>query len=201
MVVESVEKALEDDSGIFAVAEDDEASKESALESKEMASEALVDETPPQQSKSAASLLPTAGDYFFFQSADGQKIFLHSLNAKCLAFEYGALNVAPNAISGRILQIDEGIVTEGLRKRCRYLSTLPIHCPFKVVELDLKSPLVSEEALDNFAADLQWRKQQRQSKERYEKRFHRKQQKKEKRQNSATIIVPSGQHERPVEAT
>jgi len=195
MFDESVEKALEDDSGIFAVAEDDEASKESALESKEMASEALVDENPPQQSKSAASLLPTAGDYFFFQSADGQKIFLHSLNAKCLAFEYGALNVAPNAISGRILQIDEGIVTESLRKRCRYLSTLPIHCPFKVVELDLKSPLVSDEALENFSAELNTRKHQRQSKERYEKRFHRKQQKKEKRQNSTTIIVPSASNQ------
>jgi len=152
--------------------------------------EVVTAEDPPKSAKSAASLLPT-GDYFFYQSADGQKIFLHSLNAKCLAFEYGALNAAPSAISGRILQIDEGIVTEGLRKRCRYLSTLPIHCPFKVVELDLKSPLVSEQALENFASELQYRKQQRQSKERYEKRFHRKQQKKEKRQNSTTVIVPS----------
>ena len=64
-----------------------------------------------------------------------------------------------------------------------------------MIELDLKSPLVSEEALDNFATELRSRKALRQSKERHEKRFHRKQQKKEKRNNQSTVIVPSGQND------
>jgi len=176
-------------------AEGMEEAKERVQEATELPSDEAAGEDLPRPSIPAAVVAPTSADYFYYQSADGQKIFLHSINAKCLAFEYGALNAAPVTISGRILQIDEGVVTEGLRKRCRYLSSLPIHCPFKVVELDLKSPLVSEEALENFSGELHSRKQQRQSKERYEKRFHRKQQKKEKRQNSTTIIVPSASNQ------
>ena len=63
-----------------------------------------------------------------------------------------------------------------------------------MIELELKSPWLSEEALENFSAELQARKSLRQSKERHEKRFHRKLMKKEKRQGS-TVIVPSGQNE------
>ena len=108
--------------------EEEEEKKEEEKKEEEKKEEASAVVT----TKSSSSALSSAGDYFFFQSSDGQKIFLHSVNVKCLAFEYGALNAAPISISGRIVQIDEGIVTEGLRKRCRYLSTLPNHCPFKV---------------------------------------------------------------------
>jgi len=184
------EAKLEDDAAESIPAEaaaDDDALEAEAIDQQVGQSGDCV----PEVAVNIKAGLSTAGEFFFYQSADGQKIFLHSINAKCIAFEYGALNSAPQTISARILQIDEGSVTESLRKRCKYLSTLPINCPFKVVELDLKSPLVSEEALDNFTAELHQRRQIRQSKERYEKRIHRKQQKKEKRLHSTTVIVPS----------
>ena len=117
---------LEDDAQCFVNEQGDQGPEAGDEATHETASERQ------SASTTTTAAAANAGDYFFYQSSDGQRLFLHSVNVKCLAFEYGTINAAPTAISGRVLQIDEGIVTEGLRKRCRYLSTLPIHCPFKV---------------------------------------------------------------------
>lgn len=111
--------------------------------------------------------------FYFYQADDGQHIYLHSLNARCLVKEYGSLEHCPQKITATIVEKESVFVTEELRKRLRYLSHLPLTCGFEVVELSLKPPLVSKDTLKHFADDIEKRRRLRQRKARDEKRMAR----------------------------
>lgn len=84
-------------------------------------------------------------NYYFFQSADGQNIYLHPLNVKMLQVCYGDLSRSPETINGRILQMDEYKMDKQLRQKFTCLSHLPIACQFTICEIDLKPPYVTED--------------------------------------------------------
>ncbi|XP_028400700.1 RING finger protein 10-like [Dendronephthya gigantea] len=102
--------------------------------------------------------------YYFYQAEDGQHIFLHPVNARCLIKEYGSLENCPQTIEGDIVEIECHTQTEELRRRFRYLRHLPLTCEFAICEIDLKPPTVSWETLQYFKDDIRKRHLQRQKK-------------------------------------
>lgn len=89
-----------------------------------------------------------------FLASDGQQIYLHSINVRTLEACYGSLEQCPQEISGRIVEKEAGSMTPQLRKRLRYLEHVPITCQFEVIELDLRPPVVTPEALARFQGEF-----------------------------------------------
>lgn len=87
--------------------------------------------------KSSTASLPLDLAYFY-QSSDGQRIFISGFNNRCLLAEYNSLARAPSHIKARIVAADSLFMTEeNRRQRFKYLAHLPLHSEFKIVELDL----------------------------------------------------------------
>lgn len=106
----------------------------------------------------------------FYQAEDCQQMFLHPVNVRCLAREYGSVKFSPVTITAKVVEIEEHTVTEELRRRHCYLAHLPLTCEFSLCELALHPPILSKETLDYFSDDLEKRKRLRQKKVRDEKR-------------------------------
>lgn len=88
--------------------------------------------------------------FYFYQSRDGQPLYLHSINIRMLQMMYGSLDRAPHIIGGKIVQKEICSMTEELRKRLKYLQHLPVTSQFEVAEITFGSELVSEEVMDVF---------------------------------------------------
>lgn len=88
--------------------------------------------------------------FYFYQAADGQHLYLKSINVRMLQMQYGSLDKAPRTICGKILQKESCSMTEDLRKRLKYLQHLPVTSQFDVVEIALDIPIVSAEVLAKF---------------------------------------------------
>jgi hypothetical protein len=108
-----------------------------------------------------------ADDYLFYQAVDGQNLFLHSLNYRCLLHEMqiskpvaDPLIMLPPRIRAKVLQIETHRMTHDIRKRFRFVSHLPLSSLFSLVEVDL-SPGLSVATLDMFGADIAQRQQAR----------------------------------------
>ncbi|XP_060787167.1 RING finger protein 10 [Neoarius graeffei] len=126
--------------------------------------ETLTNEAGPQQNSQPGPY------YYFYQAEDGQQMFLHPVNVRCLLREYGSLENSPQSISATVAEIEGHTVNEDVRRRHRYLSHLPLTCEFSICELNLQPPVVSKETLDSFSDDLERRRRMRQKKARDEKR-------------------------------
>ncbi|KAI1287639.1 RING finger protein 10 [Halotydeus destructor] len=111
--------------------------------------------------------------YYFYQSSDGQHIYLTSVNARMLAKEYGSLENSPLEIEGRVVEIELESMTEEMRKRTKHMHHIPLTCEFKVVELDMKPPLVSQATADVFGDELGHREKNRRRRARNERRHDR----------------------------
>ncbi|XP_072538641.1 E3 ubiquitin-protein ligase RNF10 [Salminus brasiliensis] len=164
----------------YASAFDDEvqdAPEEPPEELPEQVPEGPGEENPDQgagQSEAAPPQNPQHGPYYYFyQADDGQQMFLHPVNVRCLLREYGSLENSPQSITASVVEIEGHTVNEDVRRRHRYLSHLPLTCEFSICELNLQPPILSKETLDSFSDDLEKRKRLRQKKVRDEKRRER----------------------------
>lgn len=109
--------------------------------------------------------------FYFYQSSDGQHLYLHSINVRMLQTMFGCLEHAPKTISGRILQKESCSMTEELRKRLKYLQHLPVTCQFDVVEIELDCPaIISEDVRSKFKDELFQRQKNRQRRAREERK-------------------------------
>ncbi|XP_069817360.1 E3 ubiquitin-protein ligase RNF10 isoform X2 [Dendropsophus ebraccatus] len=108
--------------------------------------------------------------YYFYQAVDGQHVYLHPVNVRCLVHEYGSLERCPEIITAPVVEIDGFTVNEEVRRRHRYLCHLPLTCEFSICEMSLGPPAVSEETLAYFSDEVEKRKRQRQRKARDERR-------------------------------
>ncbi|KAH8302176.1 hypothetical protein KR044_003713, partial [Drosophila immigrans] len=108
--------------------------------------------------------------YYFYQSNDGQNIYLHPLNVKMLQACYGTLDLAPVLIAGQILQKEHHSMDEEHRRKFTCLGHLPLTCQFAVVEVDLQPPTISNSILKLFKDDILNRKKERQRREREERK-------------------------------
>ncbi|CAH6778791.1 RING finger protein 10 isoform X2 [Phodopus roborovskii] len=146
-----------------------------ACEDSEVADDHLGEE-PGQEGPIAKPGLTQLGSspcYYFYQAEDGQHMFLHPVNVRCLVREYGSLEQSPEKISATVVEIAGYSMSEDVRQRHRYLSHLPLTCEFSICELALQPPVVSKETLDMFSDDIEKRKRQRQKKAREERRRER----------------------------
>lgn len=109
-------------------------------------------------------------DFYFYQAADGQHIYLHAMNVRMLEHYYGCLKDCPLTLTGRIVEKETGSMTEDLRQRLRYLQHLPVTCQFEVAEIQLKPPFVNKETIEHFQDQLEIRKRRRMRRARDERR-------------------------------
>ncbi|NXP12029.1 RNF10 protein, partial [Thinocorus orbignyianus] len=132
-------------------------------------------ETSCQESKDTISSghLSNSPFYYFYQAEDGQCMYLHPVNVRCLVREYGSLEKSPEKITAAVVEITGYSMTEDIRQRHRYLCHLPLTCEFSICELALKPPIISKETLELFSDDLEKRKRLRQKKARDERRRER----------------------------
>ncbi|XP_069726898.1 E3 ubiquitin-protein ligase RNF10 [Phaenicophaeus curvirostris] len=132
-------------------------------------------ETSYQESKDTISSghLSNSPFYYFYQAEDGQCMYLHPVNVRCLVREYGSLEKSPEKITASVVEITGYSMTEDIRQRHRYLCHLPLTCEFSICELALKPPVISKETLELFSDDLEKRKRLRQKKARDERRRER----------------------------
>ncbi len=107
--------------------------------------------------------------YLFYQAATGTNIFLHPLDIKILLSYYKAYASFPNTITIRPEGSDEGTINEELRKRCKYLSHLPLGTDVVFVEADLEDTL-GQAAVAPFEQALKQRRNRRREKVRKEDR-------------------------------
>ena len=108
--------------------------------------------------------------FYFYQSSDGQPIFLHALNVEMLVKEYGAFEACPPIIKGVILEKDGSNMSEDLRNKLRFLKHVPVTCYFEVAELALDKQIVSATTRDHFGPQLDQRKRKRAQRARAERR-------------------------------
>ncbi|CAD7697595.1 unnamed protein product [Ostreobium quekettii] len=96
-------------------------------------------------------LVPSAGDpqgdYYFYQAADGQLLFLHPVNMKCLLKKYGDYLACPPTLEGKVVELEDVAQDEASRKRFRHLAHLPNRGTFNLAEIDL-SHLLPDEFLE-----------------------------------------------------
>lgn len=120
---------------------------------------------------------PAAGQprqvFYFYQSSDGQPLFLHALNVQMLVKQYGALEKCPTVIKAKILEKEGSVMTEELRDRLRYLRHLPVPTNFEVAELEMNQ-ILSEETMKLFKDQVEKRKRNRDRKLKDEKRREKK---------------------------
>ncbi|RIA95012.1 hypothetical protein C1645_734374 [Glomus cerebriforme] len=109
--------------------------------------------------------------YYYYQSEDGQHIYLHPLDIRVLKHEFGSYDNFPDEITVRVVGVDESTMTEDLRKRFKYLSHLPLSCDVTFLEVDLKG-FVSDNSLKVFENELRQRYNRRKEKARKEEWLH-----------------------------
>lgn len=107
--------------------------------------------------------------YYFYQSTDGQPLYLHSMNTRMLQAMYGSLDKSPQMITGKIVHKDSSSMSEALRKRLKYLQHLPICTQFEVVEVEFKQGVISPEVLAYFKDEMNGRRKDRQKRARAER--------------------------------
>ncbi|NXI46220.1 RNF10 protein, partial [Galbula dea] len=110
-------------------------------------------ETSYQESKDTSSSghLSNSPFYYFYQAEDGQCMYLHPVNVRCLVREYGSLEKSPEKITAAVVETTGYSMTEDIRQRHRYLCHLPLTCEFSICELALKPPIISKETLELFS--------------------------------------------------
>lgn len=104
----------------------------------------------------------TEKSFLFYQSSDGQHIYLNPFSTKILCQEYGSLENCPLEIRANVLQMDWISMSESWRKRFKYLEHLPLTCEFRLIEIDFeKSNLVSMETYKLFEDQIKMRARER----------------------------------------
>lgn len=105
-------------------------------------------------------------DYiYFYQSDDGQAIYLHPLNVRMLKHEFGDLKNCPSSITAKIIELQWQSVYDDVRRRYAYLRHLPLSCEFKIAEVELEGSIISQATQHTFANEINNRKKDRKRKE------------------------------------
>jgi hypothetical protein len=132
------------------------------------AQEHLLGSSPNNTLASAATLtqLTTEGDYYYFyQASDGQWLYLHPVNLRCLLTYYGSYRACPPTITARAIEMEDATQTDITRKRWKFLAHLPLYGGFRLVECALPADVLPPEALAPFAEELAARDKRRKRRE------------------------------------
>ncbi|CAM9897744.1 unnamed protein product, partial [Hapterophycus canaliculatus] len=121
-----------------------------------------------------ASSAPAGGGPFkFFQSGDGQKVFLHPFDMRQLLDDAEKGLPLPERIDAKVLEVETVKLTPELRRRLPFLGHLPIHCDISFLEVDMGG-FVSEETANKFREETQKRERKRRGRAAQEARVAKK---------------------------
>jgi len=123
----------------------------------EVAEEAAEKKDDTEGSSAASS--PEA--FYFYQASDGQNIFMHPLNFRCLYKELGSFDKLPLTVEGTVLQMEEVTQNEKMRKRRKMIiGHLPLSTQFQFCEIEM-SNFVSSKTLALFSDEIRFREKRR----------------------------------------
>lgn len=60
-------------------------------------------------------LLLQSGDFYMYQSSDGQWVYLHPLNLRCLLHAFGSYGACPSTVTGKLLEIEDVVQDDASR--------------------------------------------------------------------------------------
>jgi hypothetical protein len=124
----------------------------------------------------AAAAASVDGVYYFYQSADGQQLYLHSLPYRALLHEAGGSVAAlPPRIRGRVSHLDSYVQDNLVRSKLRFLSHLPLTANFRLGLVDLGSlnPPLSRGTLSALASEVAAEKKARATAARKQKELNK----------------------------
>lgn len=130
---------------------------ESADDSSSSSAVGVVPPKPgrPGQSQSQSQSSAAPDLYHFYQSADGQQLYLHGLTFRSLLLQYGGnVSSLPARISGRIAHLDSYVVDRDVRAKHRFLSHLPLTASFGLALVDLMAPQLSRATIATMAPEF-----------------------------------------------
>ncbi|KAJ3222830.1 RING finger protein 10 [Clydaea vesicula] len=87
--------------------------------------------------------------YYFYQSSDGQNLYLHPLDIKILLHEYGEYSKFPDKIDVDIIHLSESTLDEDLRKKFKYLGHIPLGCDIEEISKRKKKHIEKERKEEN----------------------------------------------------
>lgn len=124
--------------------------------------------------------------YYFYQSSLGANVFLHPLDIRILLAYFGSYSAFPPMLSFASSGFDPGTITEELRKRCKYLSHLPLGTEVVFVEAELED-IVGKQGLAAFEQPLKIRREKRRARVRREDRAKSKWEKEERERRPTPV--------------
>jgi hypothetical protein len=96
-----------------------EASCAAATSTDDVQDDQLAPVEDPHAVRVGREIESVEGVYFFYQAADGERVFLHPLSMRCLLEEYGAYTLLPHSIQANALEVERFAQAEDTR---RYVS-------------------------------------------------------------------------------
>ena len=104
--------------------------------------------------------------FYFYTASSGQHFYLHPLDIRIMKHEFQEYDLFPSELSLPVLGISDSTMDSELRKRCKYLSHLPLSCDVSFCEVAwAAADLLSPETLQAFERQLAERTLKRQEKE------------------------------------
>ncbi|KAM0746132.1 hypothetical protein T439DRAFT_330104 [Meredithblackwellia eburnea MCA 4105] len=147
---------------------------------------------PSPTSTLPASLVSPDSSYFFYQSSSGQLAFLHPLDIRILKSHFGTYELMPDVIEIGVEAVEEGTMNDELRRRCKWLSHLPLGAEVSFLEAELIG-VVGEKGVEPFKHALGLRRGKRKEKAKREDRAKAKseQREREARPQANSEIYPT----------
>lgn len=120
--------------------------------------------TKPLSKHKLSDLMPESLNekdcYFFYQSSDGQQIFLHPLSREHLAAEYGVDAFMPPLLQNvNILDLETKTFDEKARRKFPALSHLPVSCQYHFALVDVTPFLHDPARKSQFMEDVKKRRE------------------------------------------
>ena len=154
---------------------------ESASRRESLASEEEVQEIKESNAQAQCKDFAVDGIHFFYQSSDGQKVFLHPVSMRCLLEEYGSYLALPRTIKGKVLDLEICMQTEELRKRHKALEHVPLSADIRFVEVDVVG-MLSKGTLEKMRSKLEERTKLRRQRAKHQAQAQLRAQHKERRE-------------------
>ncbi len=115
--------------------------------------------------------LPSNSDdiSYFYQSCDGQPVFLHPLEMRCLQDHSGGVGGMDGTMALSVSVCEKYIQDESTKKRFKFLEHLPEGSAFSIIEINVKS-MVSAETWSRFSDMFKQRDDKRRKQKREQQR-------------------------------
>eukprot|EP00472_Partenskyella_glossopodia_P006018 CAMPEP_0197540718 /NCGR_PEP_ID=MMETSP1318-20131121/66748_1 /TAXON_ID=552666 /ORGANISM="Partenskyella glossopodia, Strain RCC365" /LENGTH=528 /DNA_ID=CAMNT_0043099803 /DNA_START=941 /DNA_END=2527 /DNA_ORIENTATION=- len=136
--------------------------------------------------------LDPKNSYFYYQAADGQNVFMHGINYRCLLHEHKTLDYIPkNVKAAKVLSIERFALTPETRSKLNFFKHLPLTTEVTICFLDLSS-MLSPETLAVYREPLLALKKKRDKLKKLQRKEEERRRRHEKAVNSKPLLQSYG---------